>query len=89
VLFGGDSGSDAGDNEVEPGTTPTPPPAEGDEPPTPTTPADEMQALLDQAAQALEDKQAALTAGDWAAYGEADARLAEAVEQLIALTGGE
>jgi uncharacterized membrane protein (UPF0182 family) len=89
VLFGGDSGADAGDNEVEPGTTPTPPPAEGDEPPTPTTPADEMQALLDQAAQALEDKQAALTAGDWAAYGEADARLAEAVEQLIALTGGE
>jgi hypothetical protein len=48
-----------------------------------------MQALLQQAAQLLEDKQAALTAGDWAAYGEADSQLAETIQQLLALTEGE
>lgn len=85
VLFGGDSGADAGDNEVEPGAEPTTPP-EGGEPTTPTTPSDEMQALLNEAAQLLEDKQAALAEGDWAAYGEADARLAEVIAQLIELT---
>ncbi len=88
VLFGGDSGAEAGDNEVEPGTEP-PPPADGEEPTTPTVPPTEMQALLQQAAQLLEDKQAALTAGDWAAYGEADSQLAETIQQLLALTEGE
>ena len=86
VLFGGDSGADAGDNEVDPGAEPTVPPEDGGEPTTPTEPGEDMQALLDEAAQALEDKQAALAQGDWAAYGEADTRLAEVIAQLIELT---
>ncbi len=89
VLFGGDSGAEAGDNEVEPGTEPPPPPADGEEPTTPDVPPTEMQALLEQAAQLLEEKQAALAAGDWAAYGEADSQLAETIQQLIALSEGQ
>ena len=33
------------------------------------------------------DRQAALTAGDWTKYGEADARLTAAVEKLLQLSG--
>ncbi|KRE21638.1 hypothetical protein ASG80_13635 [Agromyces sp. Soil535] len=88
VLFGGDSGAAAGDVEVEPGTEPTAPP-EGGEPTTPATPSDEIQALLNQAKQAVENKQAALAEGDWAAYGAADAQLAEIIAQLLVLTEGE
>lgn len=87
VLFGGDSGATAGDNEVEPGTTPTP--EEGGTPTSPETPSDEMQALLNQAAQALKDKQAALAAGDWVAYGAADAKLADTISKMIALTDSQ
>jgi len=87
VLFGGDSGADAGDNEVEPGTEPTPPPADGE--PTPEVPTDEIQTLLNQAAAEIKTKQAALAEGDWAAYGAADARLAEIVAKLLELTAGE
>jgi uncharacterized membrane protein (UPF0182 family) len=85
VLFGGDSGAEAGDNEVEPGAEPTTPP-EGGTPTTPEAPSDEMQALLNQAAQAIKDKQAALAEGDWAAYGQADAKLAEIVAKLLQLS---
>jgi uncharacterized membrane protein (UPF0182 family) len=84
VLFGGDSGAAAGDEEVEPGTTPTTPP-EGGETTTPTAPNDETQALLNEAKVALQNKQAALAEGDWAAYGAADAQLAEIIAQLIEL----
>ncbi|WP_282568138.1 UPF0182 family protein [Agromyces sp. H66] len=88
VLFGGDSGADAGDNEVEPDVEPTTPPEDG-EPTTPVEPTDEVQALLNEANQVLQEKQAALTAGDWAAYGAADERLAEIIEQLLELTQTE
>ena len=85
VLFGGDSGAAAGDEEVEPGT-PTTPPEEGEEPTTPTTPTDEVQALLNEAKVALDNKQAALAEGNWAAYGAADAQLAEIIAKLLQLT---
>ncbi|TYL50401.1 UPF0182 family protein [Agromyces mariniharenae] len=85
VLFGGDSGAAAGDEEVEPGTTPTTPPEGGEQPTTPTVPDDETQALLNEAKVALQNKQAALAEGDWAAYGAADAQLAEIIAQLIEL----
>jgi uncharacterized membrane protein (UPF0182 family) len=85
VLFGGDSGADAGDNAVDPGTTPTAPPTEGT-PTTPEAPSDEVQALLNEAKVALQNKQTALAAGDWAAYGAADAQLAEIIAELIQLT---
>lgn len=89
VLFGGDSGASAGDNEVEPGTTPTPDEGDGGSPTSPETPSDEMQALLNQAAQALKDKQAALAEGDWVAYGAADAKLADTISKMIALSNSE
>ncbi|AWB94981.1 hypothetical protein DCE93_04315 [Agromyces badenianii] len=88
VLFGGDSGADAGDNEVDPGAEPAPP-AEGEEPATPETPSGEVQALLNQASQALKNKQAALAEGDWAAYGAADAQLAEIIAKLLQLTSDQ
>jgi uncharacterized membrane protein (UPF0182 family) len=89
VLFGGDSGAEAGDVEVEPGTEPTTPP-EGETPaPTPPTPSDEVQALLNEAKVAIDNKQAALAAGDWAAYGVADAQLAEIIAQLIQITSAQ
>ncbi|HKP06291.1 MAG TPA: UPF0182 family protein [Microbacterium sp.] len=88
TLFGGDSGADAGDTDVvpTPGATPAPEPTPAPtEPTTPTEPTDSYQAALQEAQQAMLDRQAALEAGDWAAYGEADARLTAAVEQLIQL----
>lgn len=98
-LFGGSSGASAGDQHVQPTTgTPTPGATPGASPtpgatatPTPapgtggaTSPA--MQALLDQASQALKDKQAALAAGDLAAFGVADKKLNDLIAQMIALS---
>ncbi|MEI5583303.1 MULTISPECIES: UPF0182 family membrane protein [unclassified Agromyces] len=91
VLFGGDSGAAAGDEEVEP----TPPDAEGEGEgegegtETPVTADTELQSLLNRARQAIEDKQAALQAGDWVEYGRADAELAEIVSELIVLAGDD
>jgi uncharacterized membrane protein (UPF0182 family) len=89
VLFGGDSGATAGDTGVEPGpgATPTPTPTPTDpNAPTPTPqPSDEYQAALQDAAQAMLDRDAALKAGDLTAFAEADDRLTAAVEKLIAL----
>ncbi|HEX6954705.1 MAG TPA: UPF0182 family protein [Agromyces sp.] len=88
VLFGGDSGAAAGDEEVEP-TTPPEGGGEGDGAETPVTADTELQSLLNRARQAIEDKQAALQAGDWVEYGRADAELAEIVSELIVLAGDE
>ncbi|WP_425305862.1 UPF0182 family protein [Agromyces archimandritae] len=94
VLFGGDSGASAGDGEVEPvepGTEPEQPgdgEGDGGETAPPAGDVDTQVAkLLDEAKAAIDDKQAALAEGDFAAYGEADARLAEIVAELIELTG--
>ncbi|GAA4053090.1 UPF0182 family membrane protein [Agromyces indicus] len=90
VLFGGDSGAAAGDEEVEP-TEPGEGEGEGDGDgtDTPVTADTELQALLNRARQAIEDKQAALQAGDWVEYGRADAELAEIISELIVLAGDE
>ena len=92
VLFGGDSGADAGDADVEPTPGPTPDSDAGSSrrrsrPTRPSRPSrrDEYQAALQEAQQAMLDRQAALQAGDWTAYGEADERLTAAVEKLIEL----
>jgi uncharacterized membrane protein (UPF0182 family) len=93
VLFGGDSGAAAGDEEVEPtepGTEPgTEGEGEGDGTESPVTADTELQSLLNRARQAIEDKQAALQAGDWVEYGRADAELAEIVSELIVLAGDD
>jgi uncharacterized membrane protein (UPF0182 family) len=92
ALFGGDSGADAGDGGVvpTPGPTPTPgeTPAPGETPtPEPTEPTDAYEAALQDAQQAILDREAALQAGDLTAFAEADERLTDAVERLIALGG--
>jgi len=92
ALFGGESGASTGDADVTPtpGPTPTPEPTPTPDPgetAEPTPPADEYEAALQEARQALLEREAALQRGDWAAFGEADDRLTEAVEKLIELGG--
>lgn len=84
ALFGGDSGAAAGDDDVEPtpGATPTPEPTEPDQP---SVPSDEYQQALQDAQQAMLDRDAALQAGDLTKFAEADERLTAAVEKLIDL----
>ncbi|MGV9193373.1 UPF0182 family protein [Microbacterium sp. MC2] len=88
-LFGGDAGASAGDDEVTPTEPDEGEPEQPDEPTpsTPDIPADAFEQALETARQAMLERQEALAAGDWAAYGEADARLTEAIEQLLALEG--
>ncbi len=83
-LFGGDSGVDTGEGEVSPTPEPTEPtdPSEPSEPP-----ADEFEAALQDAQQAMLDRDAALRAGDLTAFAEADERLTAAVETLLELSG--
>ncbi len=95
ALFDGDSGADAGDGDVDPIDPITDPeapvdpevPAEPEptEPAEPTVPADDFQAALADAQQALQDREAAYAANDRVAAAEADERLQDAVERLIAL----
>ncbi|PJJ71625.1 hypothetical protein CLV46_1175 [Diaminobutyricimonas aerilata] len=99
TLFGGDSGADAGDTDVEP-TDPEDqpgaeePPAEeppAEEPGTETPPAEEpstggdalAQALAD-ARQALQDREAAYARNDLVAAAQADEALQDAIERAIA-----
>ncbi len=90
-LFGGDSGATAGDKNVPSGTSTSPSSTGGGSTGTGTgkqnNPA--LQQALAQAKQALADRQAALKAGDWTAYGAADARLQQALQQAIAAEGGK
>jgi uncharacterized membrane protein (UPF0182 family) len=97
-LFGGESGAQAGDTGTTTPTTPTgqePPPATGPTSPTPstspssappaTTPGDEAslaQALKD-AEAAYAEGEAALKAGDFAAYGKAQDKLKEALKRAV------
>jgi uncharacterized membrane protein (UPF0182 family) len=78
-LFGGNAGADAGDSgSTSGGTTTTPPPATGGG----------ANAALDKALADIQaayaDGQAALKKGDFAAYGEAQKRLEEAIQAAIA-----
>jgi uncharacterized membrane protein (UPF0182 family) len=86
VLFKGDSGATAGDTGVEPGpgATPSPSPTPGETTPPPSN-SDAYQKALQDAQQAMLDRDAALKAGDLTAFAEADSRLTTAVQQLIVL----
>ncbi|MEJ1155808.1 UPF0182 family protein [Microbacterium marmarense] len=92
ALFGGDSGADAGDGDVQPEpdvdgseVDPEPDTAEPDDSSGGVVLTDEYQAALDDAQQAMLDRDAALSAGDLTAFAEADERLSAAVEDLIRL----
>lgn len=80
VLFGGDAGVEP---EPTPGTGGSTGGATGGSTESPTVSSPELQAALEAANKALADKQAALTAGDWTAFGEADARLARAIQDAL------
>ncbi|HEX5523519.1 MAG TPA: UPF0182 family protein [Pedococcus sp.] len=80
-LFGGSSGATAGDS----GSSPTPPgtkPAPGTTPSPGTDAAALAQALKDLQA-AFDDGQKALKDGDFAAYGEAQKRLDDAIRRAV------
>ena len=92
ALFGGDSGAAAGDsNGAE-----TPVPAPGTTTPAPTTPqpdsgagtgvSTELQAALNDARQALLDREAAYRANDLVAAAQADRRLTDALTRALALS---
>ena len=94
-LFGGNSGASAGDGDVAPGdggagdgsTGAEEPAVPGGDTATPgdgsgTTSAALTQALLDMK-QAIADRDDAMKAGDWEAYGEADSRLRDAITKAL------
>lgn len=94
-LFGGNSGASAGDGDVTPGdggagdgsTGAEEPAVPGGDTATPgdgsgTTSAALTQALRDMK-QAIADRDDAMKAGDWAAYGEADRRLRDAITKAL------
>jgi uncharacterized membrane protein (UPF0182 family) len=72
-LFGGNSGADIPDGTTNP----------DDQTPTPNTDNPALDAALNKAKQALEDKERALRNADWSAYGEADERLQQAIEEAL------
>ena len=81
-LFGGRSGATAGDSGTGSGTGSTP-----TTPTTPTTPSTGNAALAQVLADiqsAYDDGQKALKAGDFAAYGEAQKKLDDAIKRAVA-----
>ena len=98
-LFGGESGAQAGDTGTTTPTTPTPgqqpPPTTGPSAPTPSTPpssappastpgnATSLAQALKDAEAAYAEGQAALKAGDFAAYGKAQDKLKEAIQRAV------
>lgn len=89
ALFGGNSGADAGDT----GTSPTTEDPETGDSDTGDTDAGDtgagagaagsLRETLTEMQDALEARNAAMQKGDWAAYGEADERLQQAIEAAL------
>ncbi len=87
ALFGGNSGADAGDT----GTTPTTGDPAAEDPDSGDTGAGDagsgatgtLRETLTEMQDALEARDAAMQKGDWAAYGEADERLQQAIEAAL------
>lgn len=89
ALFGGDSGASAGDGDVTPTEDPDVDvvvPGEPGEVDGPTL--DEFDSALQDAQEAMLERDEALQSGDWTAYGEADQRLTDAIETLLELESG-
>ncbi|PRY15111.1 UPF0182 family protein [Kineococcus rhizosphaerae] len=95
TVFGGDSGTSAGDQGTPPtgqdGTTPTPTQTPGQTPtqapsgqPTSGDAQADLQQALAAAKQAISDSSAALAKGDFAAYGVAQQQLNDAVNAATA-----
>ena len=82
VLFGGSSGVNAPTNSS--GTPSTGTPTTGTGTATPTVPNAALAAALQDAKTAISDREKARIAGNWTAFGEADARLSAALDRAIA-----
>jgi len=82
-LFGGNSGVNAGDG-VDPGTSTETDPGTGTDKPTTVSANAALKAALSRASQAIQDKQDAMAASDWTAYGKADKALQSAIEAAVA-----
>jgi uncharacterized membrane protein (UPF0182 family) len=81
VLFGS-SGIPDETNPVDPAD----PDAEPTEPEAPATGSDALATALQQALEAIQEKDAAMAAGDWSAYGLAEEKLREAIEAALSAT---
>lgn len=84
VLFGGDSGATAGDTNTPTNTGTTVGPGTGTGNGSGTANNAALQSALADARQAIIDRDAALKAGDWEAYGIADAKLTSAIAAALA-----
>jgi uncharacterized membrane protein (UPF0182 family) len=67
-------------------TDPTDPADPVDKPDGPTTGSDALAIALQQALEAIQEKDAAMAAGDWTAYGLAEEKLRAAIEAALAAT---
>jgi hypothetical protein len=81
-LFGGNSGAKAGDSENN-GQTPATPPGTTTPPAGPTDAKADLKTALDDANKAIVDGQAALAKGDFAGYGQQQAKLSDALKRAI------
>ena len=81
VLFGSSGIPD----EVAP-TDPADPDTDPTEPEAPATGSDALAAALQQALEAIQEKDAAMAAGDWSAYGKAEEKLRDAIEAALSAT---
>lgn len=93
VVFGGDSGADAGDGDIpaEPGVPVDPDAEPGEDPAEEEPPAEQptpiegdLQEALADYLEALQDREAAYAANNLVAAAEADARMQDAIERAIA-----
>jgi uncharacterized membrane protein (UPF0182 family) len=86
-IFGGNSGASTGDEDVPVGEDVVP----GDESagdgaqPGGDAAAPDLTSALRDMQQAITDRDAAMSSGDWAAYGEADERLRDALSRAMEL----
>jgi uncharacterized membrane protein (UPF0182 family) len=71
-----------GSSGITPKPVPTDPTDPAD-PSEPTTPSLDLQLALEQALEAIQEKEAAMAAGDWTAFGEAEAKLRRAIEAAL------
>jgi len=78
-------GSSGIPDEIAP-TNPADPDAEPTEPEAPATGSDALADALQQALEAIQEKDAAMAAGDWSAYGLAEEKLRKAIEAALSAT---
>ena len=78
-------GSSGIPDEIAP-TDPADPDAEPTDPEAPATGSDALAAALQQALEAIQEKDAAMAAGDWSAYGLAEEKLRKAIEAALSAT---